>query len=115
MIGACQPDPPPRHLVRYQKACRAVAKSITVDEEQEIVPTQRRCGIAPGRPRNRQLELYAAEIRIRAERRVGELMAAQKDAVGTATPQGANQHRDRVATKPDAPPTLAEAGIDKNL
>lgn len=51
--------------------------------------------------------------RIRAERRLGELMAAQAGTVGKAKPPGSNQHR--VISKPDAPPTLAEAGIDKNL
>ena len=37
----------------------------------------------------------------------------QDDRKGQAP--GANQYKDRVATKPEAPPTLAEAGIDKNL
>jgi hypothetical protein len=49
----------------------------------------------------------------RAERRIGELMEAQRDAGLLARPPGSNQHR--VAEKPDANPTLSELGIDKNL
>ena len=53
--------------------------------------------------KNRQLEVDAAEIRIRAERRVGELMAMQRETVGLAKPPGINQYVDRVAPKPEAP------------
>jgi len=63
--------------------------------------------------KNKRLEIDAADIRIRAERRIGQLIAAQKDAGLLAKPSGANQHR--VRSQPDAPPTLSEAGIDKNL
>ena len=38
---------------------------------------------------------------------------AQPEAVGKAKPPGSNQHR--VKTKPDAPPTLAEAGISTTV
>ena len=65
--------------------------------------------------KNRQLEVDAVEIRVRAERRVGELMQAQRETVGLAKPTGSNQHQDRVRTGPKAPSTLAEAGIDKHL
>ena len=39
-------------------------------------------------------------------------MREQAETVG-AKPPGANQHKDRVTRKPEAPPTLAETGIDK--
>jgi hypothetical protein len=41
------------------------------------------------------------------------MMAEQRETVGFAKPSGNNQHQDRVAPKPV--PTLADAGIDKNL
>ena len=63
--------------------------------------------------RNRQLELDAAEIRIRAERRLGELMQVAARTIGMA--KAGRPLKNRVETKPDLPPTLAEAGIDKNL
>jgi hypothetical protein len=65
--------------------------------------------------KNKQLEIDAAEIRIRAERRLSELMAAHgetvgKDAQGVGTSAGYQKTRAQ-----EAPATLAEAGIDKNL
>lgn len=56
----------------------------------------------------------AAEIRIRAERRVGELMQAQKETVGLS--QGGRPEKTGSNSNPvSKPATLAEAGIDKNL
>lgn len=103
----------PRGLAKYDAACRAVAEATTVDEVREITAQADAIRAYAKQAKNRKMEVQAAEIRIRAERRLGELMAAQADAVGKAKPTGTNQHR--VISKPDAPPTLAEAGIDKNL
>lgn len=66
----------------------------------------------------RQLEVDAAEIRMRAERRLGELIRAQKETVGLRGPQhstGGGSKGSKREPLPDAPPTLAEAGIDKKL
>jgi hypothetical protein len=55
---------------------------------------------------------------MRAERRLGELIKAQKETVGLATGGDAMRKQEaRVENKPElnSPPTLAEAGIDKNL
>lgn len=52
-----------------------------------------------------------AEIRIRAERRIGELMEAQREGVGFNS--GAMGVGSEVRV--DGRPTLAEAGIDKHL
>jgi hypothetical protein len=64
----------------------------------------------------RELIEYATELRKRAERRLGEMMAAQPKDKGGG--DGSNQHRqsNRVFEKPSSSPgTLGEAGIDKNL
>ena len=106
---------PPLTLPRYDKVCRAVRKLNTVDEVDGIIARAEAIRAYAKQARNRQLELDAAEIRIRAERRLGELMQGAARTFGKAKPPGANQYKDRVATKPEAPPTLAEAGIDKNL
>lgn len=71
--------------------------------------SQNDSGTRARQARNRQLETDAAEIRIRAERRIGELMAAQKESVGLNT--GAKGVGNKVRV--DEKPTLAEAGIDK--
>jgi hypothetical protein len=64
---------------------------------------------------NKQMEADAIEIRMRAVCRLGELMAKQKETVGLAK-GGGDQKSDHQGIKnPGDPPTLAEAGIDKNL
>ena len=109
------PVAPAGILPSHNAACVAVARARTVDEVQVIASNAEALRAYAWQARNRQLELDAAEIRIRAERRLGELMQGAARTIGMAKPPGANQYKDRVATKPEAPPTLAEAGIDKNL
>lgn len=68
---------------------------------------------------NRQLEIDAAEIRIRAERRLGELLIEQKATVGLATGvrmAGRDAIGGAVVEPPkDNRPTLADIGVDKKL
>lgn len=62
--------------------------------------------------KNRSLEIDAAEIRMRAERRVGELIISQKETVGL---NAGSLRRGTQAEPRDERPALAEAGIDKKL
>jgi phage N-6-adenine-methyltransferase len=69
--------------------------------------------------KNRQLEIDAAEIRIRAERRLGELLIEQKATEGLNTGR-AGAGRPELggsSTEPpkDTRPTLADMGVDKKL
>lgn len=107
-------------LARYDAACRAVAEAKSVDEVKEFRNEAEAMRAYAKQAKNKQLETDAAEIRIRAERRIGELMAAQREAGFMATgTQGQLNGRDIsggfVSNPPDAAPTLAEVGIDKNL
>ncbi|MCZ6674654.1 MAG: hypothetical protein O7C75_17125 [Verrucomicrobia bacterium] len=63
---------------------------------------------------NKELEIDCAEIRYRAERRVGELLVEQKETVGLAKGGGDTSTGSRVVPVQE-PLTLAEAGIDKKL
>jgi hypothetical protein len=107
------PVPPAGILPRYDTACVAVANARTVDEVQEIASTAEALRAYARQARNRQIELDAAEIRIRADRRVGELMSGQGHTVGKAK---GHRFAGGLTSNPpaDGPPTLAEAGIDKN-
>jgi phage N-6-adenine-methyltransferase len=108
-------------MARYEEACRAVAAAASVDEAKDFRDKSEAMRAYARQAKNKQLEVQAAEIRIRAERRIGELMAAQRDAgllnkgtdgAGNANISGGSD--DDLPVK-DAAPTLAEAGIDKHL
>ena len=105
---------PPLALPRYDDACRAVRALRTVDEVDEIIARADAIRAYARQARNRQLELDAAEIRIRAERRVGELMQGGGRTIGKARGQ-LRRGVELTPRGPADPPTLAEAGIDKNL
>ncbi len=119
-------------LVRYDAACRAIAEAVAVDELKDIRDGAKAMAAAARIANNKQAEADMMSIRFRAERRLGELMAGQREAGLLA--DGGDAARTRVAGKPElsgmrfvnefedrapyGPPeriTLAEAGIDKNL
>jgi hypothetical protein len=102
-------------LSRYHVAGRAVAAAKAVDDIVEIVGQANAVHACARQAKNRQMEIDAAEICIRAERRLGELMAAQKASVGAT--KGGQPHQRKYTGIQNTPvsPTRAEAGIDKNL
>ncbi len=62
--------------------------------------------------RSGDVPVDAAEIRMRAERRLGELIRAQRETVGLA-PAGRPRKIGSDEEPISKPPTLADAGIDK--
>lgn len=107
-------------LIRYDAAITALAECRSVDEVKNWTDKAAAMQAYGRMAKDRTLEIDAAEIRIRAERRLGEMLAAQKEAGGLsrgAAGSGINQHtpkevRSSVTT---AAPTLADAGISKDL
>lgn len=107
-------------LVKYDAACRALAEAKAVDEVKKIRDSSEAMRAYAKQAKNKQLEVDAAEIRIRAERRIGELMRAQKDAglmaKGGAEPGVGRRGKQCGAQEtPHSAITLEEAGIDKEL
>ena len=101
-------------LVRYDAACRALALARSTDEVRKIRSGAAALAAYAKQAKNRQLEVDAAEIRIRAERRVGELIRQQKETVGLS--KGGRPEKTGGKNPPvDEVPTLAKAGIDKDL
>ena len=105
-------------LIKYHTACRALSEACAVDEVKGILDQALKLKYYAKLAGNKELERDAVAIRVRAERRLGEMMAAQGETVGKAKPlsgKGQRKTDRRVLPQPDGAPSLAEAGIDKNL
>lgn len=96
-------------LIRYEAACRAIAEAKQVDEVKDLADKAEAMRVYARQAQNRDMEVDAAEIRIRAERRLGEMIAEQKATTGLAKPGP------RSVVANDRIPTLADAGISKDL
>jgi hypothetical protein len=102
------------NLVKYDAACRALAEAKAVDEVKDIRDKAMGMELYAQQAKNLQMELDAAEIRLRAEHRLGELIEAQKETVGLA--KGGQPYQSTgVKHTPVDKPTLASADIDKEL
>jgi len=103
-------------LVKYEAAKHALAEAKAVDEVKKIRDASVAMKAYAKQAKDRQLEVDASEIRIRAERRLGEMIRTQKE--GRGLNQGAQGSvvtgTTRVPVKDDRP-TLADVGIDKKL
>lgn len=66
-------------LVKYEAACKAVAEAKTVDEIKEIQNRAEAIRAYARQAKNRQLELDAMEIRVRAERKGGALLVEMQN------------------------------------
>lgn len=106
-------------LIKYDIACKALAEAKSVDEVKDIRDKSDAMRIYAKQAKNKELEIDAAEIRIRAERRLGEMLREQKETVGLNTgTQGFG--RPSLGGSSEEPPksdipTLADVGIDKKL
>ena len=102
-------------LVKYTAACQALAAAKQVDEVKDIRDKAVAIQEYAKQAKNRQLELDAAEIRIRAERRLGELLKERPKAPGAKGKPGGGTRGSKKEPRVGEPPTLASQGIDKKL
>jgi N6-adenosine-specific RNA methylase IME4 len=91
----------------YDTARRSLAEAKTLNEVKSIRDKALAMQTYARMAKDKTLEADAAEMRLLAERRVGEMIEAQKKTVGLNT----GSRGRRVSEKP----TLADSGIDKNL
>lgn len=103
------PHPEQTGLVRYDAMCLAIAECHKVDEVTEIRHRARALEVYAAQAMNRDSERKAAEIRIRAERRAGQLLQEMKQ-LGKREKQGGN----RTAKSRDTILKLADIGISND-
>lgn len=97
-------------LLRYDAACRAIAEARTIDEVQDWIDKAAAVREYTRRIKNRQMEIDAIEIRIRAKKRRGELLLDLKDRGQI------REGKPKLSTGDDSLPvfTLKDLGISKD-
>lgn len=104
-------------LIKYEAACRAIAECKSTDEVKSWADKAAAMQAYGRMAKDRTLEGDAAEIRIRAERRLGEMLSATKAEGGLNKDANLRRGPEVVSNdlgKPKAP-KLADAGISKDL
>lgn len=98
-------------LTRYDAACRAVAEAKSVDEAKELRDKAEAMRVYARQAGNHQLQVDAAEIRMRAERRLGALIRLQWKTEGKAS----GRPKISSGTEQISKITLASVGVDRKL
>jgi hypothetical protein len=102
-------------LAVFDDMRREVAEASTTAQVKDVLTQVAGLKAAARTAHNREIEANAAVIRLEAERKLGQLMKAQADTVGLNQGGGDQRSDHRDSKNPGGLPTLAEAGIDKNL
>jgi hypothetical protein len=99
-------------LSHYDTACRALADAKDLSEVKDIADKAVAIKEYARRAKDRDMEVNAAELRIRAERRLGEMLIEIKQATGLSSGQ---LRRGSKSEPRDEKPRLDDIGIDKKL
>lgn len=99
-------------LVKYEAAKVAIAEAKSVDEVKKIHDVAAAMKAYAKQANDRQMEVDASEIRIRAERRLGEMIRTQKETVGL---NDGGRPRKTPTVEEGVIPPLADVGIDYKL
>lgn len=102
-------------LVLFESARHALAECKSVDEVKHWADRAAATQAYARMAKDKSLEVDAAEIRIRAERRLGEMLSEQKQTVGLSTGAKGIGKSAVVTNDRTRPLTLAEVGISKDL
>lgn len=102
-------------LVKYETACRALAACKAVDEVKDLMDKAEAMRLYGRMAKDKTLETDAAEIRMRAERRLGQMLAQQKETVGLNSGRAGRSPIAVDTNDRDERPTLSQVGISKDL
>lgn len=102
-------------LVKYDAACSALAECKAIDEVKSWADKAAAMQAYGRMAKDKTLEIDAAEIRIRAERRLGEMLTEQKSEGGLN--KGHLKQGPALVANEDGknPPKLSDAGISYDL
>ena len=102
-------------LIRYDAARKAIASAYRVDEAKKIRDKAEAVRTYAKLAGDLEMQNMAAEIRIRAERRAGQLLSDMEKNPGTRgegkTPEGRNESVTRSKRPTAYPPKLEDIGI----
>jgi hypothetical protein len=102
-------------LIKYEAARHALTEAKQADEVMMIRDKARAIQAAAMIAKDKQLEIDASEIRIRAERRLGEMIRQQKETEGLNKGEAGRFTGGTNEEPPAVKPTLASVGISKKL
>lgn len=97
-------------LIKYDAACRALAEAKSVDEVKSWSDKAAAIQAYGRMAQDKTLEVDAAEIRIRAERRLGELLGQQKAAGGLNPGARGRIQQHRTGGRDQRPPAADDTG-----
>ena len=101
---------------KYAAARHAIAAASRIDEAKSIRDKALAMEVYAFQAKDNELVAHSIEMRKRATRRIGELMAEQRAAGKLAKGGGDQKSKNhRVAKKPSDKQSLAAQGVDKNL
>lgn len=105
-------SPSKQRLLRYDAACQAIAEAFAVDELRDIEDHACLLQEAARIAKNVEAQVQWSEVRLRAERRLGELIKAQWTTTGKA---GGRPRKTSSSEELVFKPALSDAGIDRKL
>ena len=102
----------PTGLIRYHAMCNAIVECERIDEVMGIRDTAKALKAYLHEAQNVEAELKVARIRLRAERRAGEILREMADGGQRAKSGDAGGGTDGKGVRPSVAPTLADLGIE---
>jgi len=100
-------------LVHYTAMCREIAHCVRVDEVKSIRDKAMALSVYAKQALNKDAERQAAEVRLRAEIRAGELLGETKK-TGQREGRGGDRRSQRKKVSKSDPSTLKDIGITKD-